>query len=52
MRGLYTETAAAVAKTEEILETELPGALHRVLLECKDQVQRQLAAQEFNNSAS
>jgi len=52
VRGLYPETAAAVAKTEEILETELPGALHRVLLECKDQVQRQLAAQEFNNSAS
>ena len=52
VRGLYPETAAAVAKTEEILETELPGALHRVLLECKDQVQRELAAQEFNNSAS
>ena len=26
VRGLYPETAAAVAKTEEILETELPGA--------------------------
>ena len=47
VRGLYPHQEIAVAATNKFLNSnKVPGALHRVLLECQDTVRRNLRVQQ------
>ena len=42
IRGFYPELPMADAATTRLLHRELPGALRRILLECRDNLRRTL----------
>ena len=42
VRGLYPESSMAESATTDLLRKDLPGALRRVLLECRDNLRRTL----------
>ena len=42
IRGLYPESSMAESATTDLLHKDLPGALRRVLLECRDHLRRTL----------
>ena len=46
VRGLYPHTPETVSATDEVLADQIPGALRRVLLECQDQLRRDLRVRE------
>lgn len=43
VRGFYPAVPETLARTDEILQGDIPHALRRVLLECQDQLRRSLA---------
>lgn len=45
VRGLYPRTPETLAATDEVLGGRIPSALRRVLLECQDQLRRDLVVQ-------
>lgn len=42
VRGLYPSAPQTIQLTDEVLSQDIPGALRRVLLECQDQLRREL----------
>lgn len=42
VRGLYPSTPETIQRTDDVLAQDIPGALRRVLLECQDQLRREL----------
>ena len=52
IRGLYPQVETSLAATDAYLTDKTPTALRRVLLECQDQLHRQLQVQKGNQRSA